>query len=44
MTTVEIFVSIGGLVLGYLIVSKLLITPKNTHVSMDSYKIIEPRK
>jgi len=44
MTAVEIFVSIGGLVLGYLIVSKLLINQKSTPVSMDSYKIIEPRK
>ena len=40
MTTVEIFVSLGGLVLGYLIVSKLLINQKKIFIQLEIVYII----
>ena len=44
MTLIEILVIIGGLILGYFIVAKL-ITNKNTDTfSKEKNKIIEPRK
>ena len=40
----EMLVIIGGLILGYLIVAKLIANKEPETFTKDKYKIIEPRK
>lgn len=44
MTLTESLVIVGGLVLGYLIVTKLITNDEPDTITKDNNKIIEPRK